>query len=66
MNDIGFHIFLFLGVGFVIVTIGAFFAERDDAAALRGLPKRFAYFVVGCSVVAGVMLLIEHTLASVN
>lgn len=66
MNDVGTHLVLFAIVSFVIVTIGAFYAERDDAAAFRSLPRRYAMFVLGCAVLTAVMLVCEHTLASVD
>ena len=66
MIDIGTHLVLFAIVSFVIVTIGAFYSERDDAAAFKSLPRRYTMFVIGCAVLTAVMLLCEHTLASVD
>lgn len=66
MIDPPIHIALFAAVVLVIVTVHAFYSSPDDAAALRVLPLRFAKFFFWCAVVAGVMLAIEHTLASVN
>ena len=66
MKDLPTHIALFCLVSFVIVTMSTFFGERDDAPAFRVLPKRFAAFVGGCLVVAAILLVIEHTFASVR
>ena len=64
MNDLPFHLLIFAVTGAVIVIVSAMFSEATDIAALRVVPKRLLYFLIGCSVVAGVMLLLEHTLAS--
>ena len=65
MNDLLVHFLLFSILSAVIVLMGAFYAEPDDAKALRGFPRRFLVFFVGCGVLAGVLLLAEHTVASV-
>ena len=52
--------------GTVIVIISTLFAESEDAQALAILPRRLLYFFAGCVAVAGVMLILEHTLASVH
>lgn len=59
MNDLGLHIGLFLFVAMSIVLASAMYAEPDDAKALKSLPKRFAYLVVGCGLLAGVMFLCQ-------
>ena len=64
MNDLPFHLMIFAITGAVIVIVSAMFSESTDAAALRVIPKRLLYFFFGCSVVAGIMLVLEHTLAS--
>lgn len=66
MNDLGTHVALFAIVSFVIVTVGAFYADRDDRAAFRSLPRRYAMFVLGCAILTAVMLVCEHTFASVD
>ncbi len=66
MNDLPFHLFLFVVGGTVIVIISTLFAESEDAQALAILPRRLLYFFAGCAAVAGVMLILEHTLASVH
>lgn len=49
-----------------IVTLGAFFNHQGDEEALKDLPKRYVVFLVGCAVVAVVMLVIENTGASLG
>lgn len=66
MNDIAFHLGLFLLAGTVIVVIGALFSEPDDRTVLRVLPKRWLHFFIGCGIVIALMLLAEHTLASIH
>lgn len=66
MKDLGLHLLLFGLAGTVVVVIGTLFSEPDDRAALRALPRRLLVFFAGCAVVAGVMLLLEHTVASVH
>ena len=66
MKDLPFHIFLFLVSGTVIVTISVLLSEANDRAVLRVLPKRLLYFFMGCALVAVVMLVCEHTLASIH
>ncbi|HJO26637.1 MAG: hypothetical protein CMK00_01490 [Planctomycetes bacterium] len=66
MNDLGLHILLFLAVSLVVVLLGALYADGDDGRALRSIPRRLLVFVVGCGAVAAVILILEHTLASVT
>lgn len=66
MNDSLTHILLFLLISAVIVMMSAFFSEAEDAPALKSFPKRFVYFLIGCAVLTGLMLVAEMTLASVN
>ena len=42
------------------------FTEADDARALRLFPRRYATFVVVSAAVIVVMLVAEHTFASVS
>ena len=58
------HVLLFLVVSVAIVTLGAFYSEREDTAALRSLPKRFAVFLLGCTVLAIAMLALEAVFVS--
>ena len=60
------HVILFLALSFAIVVMGAFYAEPEDAPALRSVPRRYAVFVVACAIVAGVMLALEYVFASVR
>ena len=66
MNDLVTHLLLFLLISTVIVMMSAFFSEREDGAALRSFPRRFLYFLAGCGLLTGLMLLTEATMASVH
>jgi hypothetical protein len=66
VSDLLVHLVLFVGISIAIVTLGAFYSEPDDAKALRSLPRRLAAFVIGCAVLAAVMLICEHTFASLG
>ena len=66
MNDLLVHLVLFLVLSAVIVLMGTFYAEPDDAAALRSYPMRLVKFLLGCGVLTVLMLIAEHTVASVG
>ena len=66
MNDLGVHLGLLALISLAIVTLGAFFNHQGDEEALKDLPKRYMVFLVGCAVVAAVMLVIESTGASLD
>lgn len=66
MNDLWVHLLLFVILSAVIVLMSAFFSEPEDGPALRSFPKRLVVFLVGCGILTGVLLLFEHTLASVS
>lgn len=66
MNDLGLHLFLFLLSGTIIVAISCMFTEAADDAALRSFPKRWLSFFGGCTLVAVLMLVAEHTFASIH
>lgn len=66
MNDILFHIVLFLVAGTVIVIISCMFTEADDGAAMRSFPRRWITFFGGCALVTAIMLIAEHTFASIH
>lgn len=66
MNDLWVHLLLFAILSAVIVLMSAFFSEPEDGPALRSFPRRLVVFFVGCGILTGVLLLFEHTLASVN
>jgi len=59
------HLLLFVVISAAIVTMSAFFTEAKDLAALKGLPKRLAVFLIGCAILTAVMLVCEHTFANV-
>ena len=66
MNDLGVHLGLLALISLAIVTLGAFFNHQGDDEALKDLPKRYVVFLVGCAIVAVVMLVIENTGASLG
>ena len=66
MSGFWTHVILFLALSFAIVVMGAFYAEPEDAPALRSVPRRYVVFVVACATVAGVMLALEYLFASVR
>ena len=66
MKDLPIHLLLFLAITIPIVVLGAFYGEADDSRALRSIPRRLVMFILGCGVVAGVMLLCEHTFGSLG
>jgi len=66
VNDLSIHIGLLALMSLAIVTLGAFFNHQGDEEALKDLPKRYVVFLVGCAVVAVVMLVIENTGASLG
>lgn len=66
MKDLPLHLLLFAFMGLSIVVLGAMFSEREDGPLFAGLPKRLGWFFLGCGVLAGVMLLAEHTVAAVH
>lgn len=66
MDDLGLHLFLFLVSTAVVVGVSCMFTEADDSKALRLFPRRYFVFVVVSAAIVAAMLLIEHTVASVN
>lgn len=60
------HVSLFLVIAFAIVLLSALFAEPEDGPALRAVPRRFCIFVLGCSILAAILLALEHTFASID
>lgn len=66
MNDILVHLGLFATIGAGIVALAAFYSEPEDGKALPGLPRRFGFFVLGCAVLALLLVIAEHTVASVR
>lgn len=66
MNDIVVHVLLFLVASLAIVGMGSIYSDAEDGPALRNFPRRYLTFVLGCAVLVGIMLLLEHTVASVT
>ncbi|MCY2960399.1 MAG: hypothetical protein NTY35_09560 [Planctomycetota bacterium] len=66
MNDLLLHLVLFVVIGAGIVALAAFYSEPDDAKALRVLPRRFGVFALGCAILAVLLIVAEHTVASVH
>ena len=66
MTDIGIHVLLFALIGAGIMAMASFYSETADGPALRGLPRRFVVFVIGCGILAALMVVAEHTVASVR
>jgi hypothetical protein len=66
VNDIGLHIGLFVLIGLGIVLFAAFHSESDDARALLGVPRRLAWFVAGCGILALFLIVAQLTVASVH
>ena len=66
MNDIVVHLLLFTLVSAAIVMMSAFFSEQEDRRALASFPKRVLVFVLGCSVLAALLLAVESTFASID
>ncbi|MCC7015563.1 MAG: hypothetical protein IT454_23595 [Planctomycetes bacterium] len=66
MNDIVQHLLLFLAVGVAIVTLGAFYTDALDQRAFRALPKRLVTFFGGCLLLVAILLICEHTFASLS
>lgn len=64
MTSLLLHLVLFVGASVPIVVLGAFFSEPDDARAFASLPRRGATFLAGCTILAVVMLICEHTFAA--
>jgi hypothetical protein len=65
VKDLPIHLLLLAIIGVAIAGIGAIYSEPDDRRS-RSIPRRLAVFLLGCGLVAGVLLLVEHTLASVD
>ena len=64
MIDPLLHAALFLLAALAIVFAGSTFSELEDATLLRTLPKKVGWFCVWCAVLAILIVLLEHTLAS--
>jgi hypothetical protein len=60
------HIALVLLMGTAIVTLGTFYSDADDGRARQVWPRRMLGFFGGCLVLVVVMLVCEHTFASLG
>lgn len=60
------HALFFLLAAVAIVFAGSTFSELQDAPLLRALPKKVAWFCLWCAVLALLVLVLEHTLASTS
>ncbi len=66
MNEIVIHILLFFVAALAIVGLGSCYADAADGPALRNFPRRFLMFIAGCALLALIMIVLEHTIASVK
>jgi hypothetical protein len=66
VKDLTVHLALFLVIATAIVTLGVFYSEGDDRAARAAWPRRMGTFLLGCAVLVAVMLVCEHTFASLD
>lgn len=66
MNDLGLHLLLFAVIGLGIVASAAFYSEPDDRKALASIPRRFLVFVIGCGILAAILLVAQLTVARVG
>jgi hypothetical protein len=64
--DLPIHLALFVAVVLVIILVHGFFYSLDDREALKGVPWRAGKFLFWCAVVAGAMIVAEHTVASIH
>ena len=60
------HALFFLLAAVAIVFAGSTFSELQDAPLLRALPKKVGWFCLWCAVLALLVLVLEHTLASTS
>ncbi len=60
------HLVLFLLAALAIVFAGSTFSDLEDQALLRTLPKKVGWFCLWCGVLALLIVLLEHTLASTS
>jgi hypothetical protein len=52
MGELLRHLVLFAVISFAIVLLGTFHAEAEDRRAFAALPRRALTFVVGCGILA--------------
>ena len=66
MDDLGLHIALFLLSAMVIVAVTCMYTEAEDGKAIRLFPRRCATFVLASAAIVVVMIVVQHTMASVH
>ncbi|MBL8861355.1 MAG: hypothetical protein JNK02_05020 [Planctomycetes bacterium] len=66
MSDLPIHLLLFALMGVGIVVLASFYSEPEDCKALAAIPRRFVAFVIGCGIVALLLVLAQYTVASVR
>jgi preprotein translocase subunit Sec61beta len=66
MDDLGLHIALFLLSAMVIVAVTCMYTEAEDGKAIRLFPRRYATFVLASAAIVVVMIVVQHTMASVH
>jgi len=66
MTDLLVHAVLFAVVAIVIAVCQAMYSEPKDRKAFASVPKRFAWLVGGCAVLAVILIVLEKTLARVS
>jgi hypothetical protein len=64
MIDPLLHLAFFVLAALAIVFAGSTFSELEDAPLLRALPKKVGWFCLWCAVLALLIVVLEHTLAS--
>ncbi len=52
------HLLLFALATLVVVVMAAFYAEADDTAALKSVPRRFVRFYLSCVVLGAIVWLL--------
>ena len=55
MSPLILRLFLFAIAALAIVTMSAFYAEADDAAALKSIPRRFVRFYLACVLLTAIV-----------
>ena len=60
------HVLLFALAAFAIVFASATFHEPEDGPLWKSLPKRYGWFCLWMVLISVVMVIAEHTVASVH
>jgi hypothetical protein len=66
VKDLGVHLALFVAIATAIVTLGVFYSDAEDRAAFRHWPRRMLHFCFGCVILVAILLVCEHTFASLE